>query len=449
MWILSLVAATLALLVVVSTPAAAAKFEAVGGAIAYGQPDSSSLTSQVEAMVSKADGSGYWMATQTGTVVSFGQALHFGDMSGTQLNQPIAGMAATPTGNGYWLVAADGGVFAFGDARFFGSTGQLKLNSPIVGMAATPTGNGYWLVAADGGVFAFGDAPFYGSMGAVTLNRPIVAMLPSDSGRGYWLLAEDGGIFTFGDAGFYGSGPGKGYGGLFVGMIPVTDGRGYSLVHSDGRISPFGISTLHNDPVCDPWPVTDMSIAGGGAVLLRTAKPQSNDPPSNLSAKIDGDYLSELIVLSQSCQTASEPAFTQFSLPLSDPVPTSLFGWRRHPIWGDISMHNGSDFIGPNRTSGGSALAVANGTVLAVLDLVAYGRTVVLDHGDQVASVYAHLGGVNVKVGDVTSVGDALGPVGSTGLSAGVHLHFELRLNGNAKDPMPYLNFPELPAPAE
>ena len=407
MWILSLVAATLALLVVVSTPVAAAKVEAVGGAIAYGQPDSSSLTSQVEAMVSKADGSGYWMATQTGTVVNFGQALHFGDMSGTQLNQPIAGMAATPTGNGYWLVEADGGVFAFGDA------------------------------------------PFYGSMGAVTLNRPIVAMLPSDSGRGYWLLAEDGGIFTFGDAGFYGSGPGKGYGGLFVGMIPVTDGRGYSLVHSDGRISPFGISTLHNDPVCDPWPVTDMSIAGGGAVLLRTAKPQSNDPPSNLSAKIDGDYLSELIVLSQSCQTASEPAFTQFSLPLSDPVPTSLFGWRRHPIWGDISMHNGSDFIGPNRTSGGSALAVANGTVLAVLDLVAYGRTVVLDHGDQVASVYAHLGGVNVKVGDVTSVGDALGPVGSTGLSAGVHLHFELRLNGNAKDPMPYLNFPELPAPAE
>ncbi len=407
MWILSPVAATLALLVVVSTPAAAAKVEAVGGAIAYGQPDSSSLTSQVEAMVSKADGSGYWMATQTGTVANFGQALHFGDMSGTQLNQPIVGMAATPTGNGYWLVAADGGVFAFGAARF------------------------------------------YGSMGAVTLNRPIVAMLPSDSGRGYWLLAEDGGIFTFGDAGFFGSGPGKGYGGLFVGMIPVTDGRGYSLVHSDGRISPFGISTLHNDPVCDPWPVTDMSIAGGGAVLLRTAKPQPNDPPSNLSARIDGDYLSELIVLSQSCQTASEPAFTQFSLPLSDPVPTSLFGWRRHPIWGDISMHNGSDFIGPNRTSGGSALAVANGTVLAVLDLVAYGRTVVLDHGDQVASVYAHLGGVNVKVGDVTSVGDALGPVGSTGLSTGVHLHFELRLNGNAKDPMPYLNFPELPASAE
>ena len=112
-------------------------------------------------------------------------------------------------------------------------------------------------------------------------------------------------------------------------------------------------------------------------------------------------------------------------------------------------MHNGNDFIGPNRTSGGSALAVANGTVLAVLDLVAYGRTVVLDHGDQVASVYAHLGGVNVKVGDVTSVRDALGPVGSTGLSTGVHLHFELRLNGNAIDPMPYLNFPELPASAE
>ena len=349
-------------------------------------------------MVSQADGSGYWIATRAGVVTNFGQAQHFGDMAGTSLNQPI------------------------------------------VGMAVTPTGNGYWLVAADGGIFSFGGATFYGSMGATALNRPIVAMLPSGSGLGYWLLAEDGGIFTFGDASFYGSAPGEGYAGPFVGMIPVSDGRGYALVHSDGRITPFGMSILRNDPVCDPWPVVDVSVAGAGAVLLRTPNSQPNDSPTNLSGKIDGQYLRELIIHSQSCQTPNEPAFLELSPPLSQPVQTSSFGWRRHPIWGDISIHTGSDFIGPNRTSGGPALAVADGTVLAVLDLVAYGKTVVLNHGGQIATVYAHLSWVSVEAGDVLETGDALGGVGSTGLSTGVHLHFELRINGMARDPSAYLD---------
>jgi hypothetical protein len=447
MWFLSLFAGSLALLVLYSAPAAAAKVEAVGGATAYGQPDGDLLASPVAAMVSKVDGSGYWIVTRAGAVTNFGQALHFGDMTGTPLNQPIVGMAVTPTGSGYWLVAADGGIFAFGAAHFYGSTGQLTLNSPIVGMA-TSFDNGYWLVAADGGIFAFGAAPFYGSMGATVLNRPIVAMLPSGSGLGYWLLAEDGGIFTFGDASFYGSGPGEGYVGPFVGMVPVSDGRGYALVHSDGGITPFGTSMLRNDPVCDPWPVADVSVAGVGAVLLRTPNSQPTDPPSNLSGTTDSEHLSELIIHSQSCQTPNEPALVEFSLPLSQPVQTSSFGWRRHPIWGDISKHTGSDFIGPNRGSGESPLAVADGTVLAVLDLVAYGKTIVLDHGGQIATVYAHLSRVSVEAGDALKTGDPLGAVGSTGLSTGVHLHFEVRLNGTAKDPMAYLNLSDSPPSA-
>ena len=91
---------------------------------------------------------------------------------------------------------------------------------------------------------------------------------------------------------------------------------------------------------------------------------------------------------------------------------------------------------------------LADGTVLAVLDMVAYGKTVVLNHGEQISTVYAHLGRVSVETGDVVVVGDPLGTVGSTGLSTGIHLHFELRVNGTAKDPVPYLNFPAAP-PAE
>ena len=105
-------------------------------------------------------------------------------------------------------------------------------------------------------------------------------------------------------------------------------------------------------------------------------------------------------------------------------------------------MHHGIDFIGPNRTSGGAALAVRSGTVMAVVDLVAYGTTVVVDHGGQVATIYGHLKEPLVVAGAGVEQGDPLGWVGSTGLSTGPHLHFELRLESKAIDPGPYLVLP-------
>src|SRR5205085_5647753 len=107
-------------------------------------------------------GAGYWVFTNRGRVLPFGDAAFLGDMSGTELNGPVLDSVATPSGHGYYLVAADGGIFAFGDARFAGSMGGKALNAPV--RSLVPDGDGYWLVAADGGVFAF-DAPFRGSMG--------------------------------------------------------------------------------------------------------------------------------------------------------------------------------------------------------------------------------------------------------------------------------------------
>ena len=87
-------------------------------------------------------------------------------------------------------------------------------------------------------------------------------------------------------------------------------------------------------------------------------------------------------------------------------------------------------------------MAVRSGTVIAVVDLVAYGRTVVVDHGDQVATIYGHLRESLVNVGAAVERGEPLGWVGSTGLSTGAHLHFELRVRGKAVDPGPYLVLP-------
>jgi hypothetical protein len=150
------------------------------------------------------DGGGYWVFTNLGRVIPFGNAQNFGDMSSVALNGPVLGSVATPSGNGFWMVASDGGIFSFGDAQFYGSMGGRQLNQPVMSMAPDPDGRGYWLVASDGGIFAF-DAPFYGSMGSTRLNRPIAGMVASPTGGGYLMVGADGGIFSFGDVPFHGS----------------------------------------------------------------------------------------------------------------------------------------------------------------------------------------------------------------------------------------------------
>ena len=87
-------------------------------------------------------------------------------------------------------------------------------------------------------------------------------------------------------------------------------------------------------------------------------------------------------------------------------------------------------------------MAVASGTVIAVADLAAYDTTVIVDHGEQVASVYGHLKDSKVEPGQEVEVGASLGFVGSTGVSTGAHLHMELWLNGATVDPLPYLVMP-------
>ncbi len=196
------------------------------------------------ALVATPDGKGYWVATSTGGVYSFGDAGFYGGMSGRALNAPIVGMAATPSGDGYWLVASDGGIFSFGDAGFFGSAGALPLNKPIVGMATTPSGQGYWLVASDGGVFSYGDATFRGSTGSIHLNQPVVGMAATPSGHGYWLVASDGGVFSFGNATFMGSTGSIHLNQPVVGMAATPSGDGYWLVASDGGIFSYGDATF-------------------------------------------------------------------------------------------------------------------------------------------------------------------------------------------------------------
>ena len=82
-------------------------------------------------------------------------------------------MATSASGHGYWIATLTGRVFSFGDATSF-RTGPLSgLRLPIMGIIATPTGHGYWMATADGSVFNFGDADYFKWPGPLTLARII------------------------------------------------------------------------------------------------------------------------------------------------------------------------------------------------------------------------------------------------------------------------------------
>jgi murein DD-endopeptidase MepM/ murein hydrolase activator NlpD len=121
--------------------------------------------------------------------------------------------------------------------------------------------------------------------------------------------------------------------------------------------------------------------------------------------------------------------------PASGPI-VSRFGPRVHPIHGTTKMHNGIDIDGPY---GATIIAAEAGTVILSGDKGGYGRTVMIDHGGGMVTLYAHMQSFSVSQGDRVSRGQKIGEIGSTGLSTGPHVHFEVRISGDPVDPMSYL----------
>ena len=128
--------------------------------------------------------------------------------------------------------------------------------------------------------------------------------------------------------------------------------------------------------------------------------------------------------------------WTTFAKPVSDPV-SSVFGLRRVLNGKPKSPHSGTDFRSP---SGTPVHAISAGQAAMVSDLFYTGQTVVVDHGEGLFSLYAHLSRALVEQGQQVAAGDVLGEVGSTGRSTGAHLHLTVRLLGERVDPLALLS---------
>ncbi|MBW8384345.1 MAG: peptidoglycan DD-metalloendopeptidase family protein [Youngiibacter sp.] len=132
---------------------------------------------------------------------------------------------------------------------------------------------------------------------------------------------------------------------------------------------------------------------------------------------------------------AAEAPSSEFIRPVSGRV-SSPYGWRIHPILGYSKFHTGIDFAA---ASGTAVKAVKGGVVILAKYNSSYGNYIIVDHGNGISSLYAHLKGFNTSLGSRVSQGQTIGFVGSTGMSTGPHLHFEIRVNGDHVNPENYI----------
>ena len=115
---------------------------------------------------------------------------------------------------------------------------------------------------------------------------------------------------------------------------------------------------------------------------------------------------------------------------------TSDYGMRWHPVLGGRRAHKGVDLAAPTGTP---IHAAADGIVGRADWFSGYGLYVALEHGGQIETRYGHMSRLNVAAGQQVHKGDIIGYVGTTGRSTGPHLHYEVRVAGEAVNPMPYL----------
>ncbi len=248
--------------------------------------------------------------------------------------------------------------------------------------------------------------------------------------------------------------------------LPVVQGQTLAIeVQTDESMNLTG--SLDNRPLAfvrednQYWALVGIGVTAqiGPYLLELTATDGTGQTTraSQLVQVVAGDFVTEQIVLSSETSKLLDPALVRaenerlsqvfgtfsrqqlweglFRVPLQGPVRvTSAFGTRRSYGGGPpTSYHGGIDY---GAEAGTSVLAAGRGRVALAEELIVRGKAVIIDHGLGVYSGYYHLSGITVQAEQEVERGDPIGKVGSTGLSTGPHLHWEIRVGSVYVDPL-------------
>lgn len=231
--------------------------------------------------------------------------------------------------------------------------------------------------------------------------------------------------------------------------MPVTftltfDGRPYP-VHTEGQ---RGWAFVPIPPLTPPG-AKPLLVTAGAQTWHASVPVQPGDFPTyNIPAATSEPILSatnkvqaetaRMTALFAPLTPGGWTARSRFDLPLAGEFPrTSPYGSRRtYGMSPAVSAHAGEDF---SAAPGTPVYAPAAARVVLAETLFVRGNAVVLDHGNGVYTGYWHLSALDVAAGDQVARGQVLGRVGSTGLSTGAHLHWELRIAGMAVDPLQWV----------
>jgi murein DD-endopeptidase MepM/ murein hydrolase activator NlpD len=248
--------------------------------------------------------------------------------------------------------------------------------------------------------------------------------------------------------------------------LPVIQGQTLSIkVQTNGPVRLTG--SFDNRPLTfvgeggQYWALVGIgATAQIGPYLLNLTATDGTGQKANASQLVQvvaGDFVTEQIILSPEKSKLLDPALSRaenerlnqifgilspkqwweglFRVPLQGPVRvTSAFGTRRSYGGGPpTSYHGGIDY---GAEEGTSVLAAGSGRVALAEELTVRGKAVIIDHGLGVYSGYYHLSGIATQAGQNVEPGDPIGKVGSTGLSTGPHLHWEIRVGGVYVDPL-------------
>ncbi|MEM8586717.1 MAG: M23 family metallopeptidase [Pseudomonadota bacterium] len=241
--------------------------------------------------------------------------------------------------------------------------------------------------------------------------------------------------------------------GAFVGMAPPDlDGNEVAVrLNLTGDVSSSvanaglpGTVAAELQEVLDRYAILDGHRLPGASIDLVYRAPQAvgaidTSPIQFASVDVAGDRYE--IIRTDAPERGefavyrNEQPIIALGLPIEDAPITSTFGGRRHPIYGSARMHSGVDF---DADYGDPVSAAGDGEVSFVGWSGGLGNTVRIDHGYGIVTVYAHLTSFEhgLVEGDSVRQGETVGTVGSTGVATGSHLHYEVRVDGRATDPL-------------